>query len=109
LTGLHHGAASRFPPTHELFEALIQEGEAVATAMGIELHGDPRALVAKGANAPGKHRASMLQDVLAQRATEVDFMNGAIVKWGEKYGVPTPLNRSMWALVKGLEQSWPER
>ncbi len=109
LTRLHHGAASRFPPTGELFEALIQEGESVAKALGIELHGDPRALVAKGANAPGQHKASMLQDVLAQRTTEVDFMNGAIVKWGEKYGVPTPLNRAMWALIKGLEHSWEGR
>ena len=108
LTRLHHGAASRFPPTAELFEALIAEGEAVAKAMRIELHGDPRDLVAKGANAPGKHKASMLQDVLAQRTTEVDFMNGAIVKWGEKLGVPTPLNKAMWALIKGLEESWTE-
>ena len=91
-----------------MFEALIQEGEAVAKAMGVELHGDPRALVAKGANAPGKHKASMLQDVIASRMTEVDFMNGAIVKWGEKYGVPTPLNRAMWALMKGLEHGWSE-
>ncbi|MGC2108526.1 MAG: ketopantoate reductase family protein [Candidatus Korobacteraceae bacterium] len=108
LTRLHHGAATRFPATGELFEALIQEGEAVAKAMGIKLHGDPRDLVAKGANAPGKHNASMLQDVLASRKTEVDFMNGAIVKWGEKYGVPTPLNQAMWALIKGLEHSWTE-
>jgi len=108
LTRLHHGAATHFPPTGELFEGLIQEGEAVAKAMGVELHGDPRHLVAKGANAPGKHKASMLQDALASRTTEVDFMNGAIVKWGEKYGVPTPLNRAMWALMKGLEHSWSE-
>ena len=108
LTRLHHGAATRFPPTGELFEALIQEGEAVAEAMGVELHGDPRHLVAKGANAPGKHKASMLQDTLASRTTEVDFMNGAIVKWGERYGVPTPLNKAMWALMKGLEHSWSE-
>jgi 2-dehydropantoate 2-reductase len=108
LTRLHHGAASRFPPTGELFEALILEGEAVARAMGIELHGNSRALVSKGANAPGKHRASMLQDVLASRTTEVDFMNGAIVKWGETFGVPTPLNKAMWALIKGLEHGWTE-
>ena len=108
LTRLHHGAATRFPPTGELFEALIQEGEAVAKAMGVELHGDPRHLVAKGANAPGKHEASMLQDALASRTTEVDFMNGAIVKWGEKYAVPTPLNRAMWQLMKGLEHGWSE-
>jgi 2-dehydropantoate 2-reductase len=108
LTRLHHGAATRFGPTGGLFETLIREGEAVAAAMQVELHGDPRALVAKGANAPGKHKASMLQDVLASRVTEVDFMNGAIVKWGEKYGVPTPMNRAMWALIKGLEHGWGE-
>jgi 2-dehydropantoate 2-reductase len=103
LTLLHHGAATRFGPTGQLFNDLIVEGEMVARALGIELHGDPRALVDKGANAPGKHRASMLQDVLAKRPTEVDFMNGAIVKWGEKTGVPTPLNKAIWELVKGLE------
>ena len=108
LTRLHHGAATRFAPTGELFNALIAEGEAVAKATGITLHGDPRALVQKGANAPGKHRASMLQDVLAGRQTEVDFMCGAIVKAGEQHGIPTPLNRAMWALIKGLEESWKE-
>jgi 2-dehydropantoate 2-reductase len=44
--------------------------------------------------------------VLAKRQTEVDFMNGAIVQWGEKLRVPTPLNKAVWALVKGLEHSW---
>ncbi len=108
LTLLHHGAATRFSPTGELFEDLIAEGEAVARKLGIELHGDPRQMVQKGASAPGKHRASMLQDVLAKRQTEVDFMNGAIVKWGEQAGVPTPLNRALWELVKGLEHSWTD-
>jgi len=108
LTLLHHGAASRFKPTGDLFNELIAEGEAVAKSLGIKLHGDPRQLVKKGADAPGKHRASMLQDVLARRQTEVDFMNGAIVTWGEKTGVPTPLNRAVWELIKGLEHSWAD-
>lgn len=108
LTQLHHGGATRFPNTGQLFEDLIAEGEAVARALGITLHGDPRNMVQKGANAPGKHRASMLQDVLAKRQTEVDFMNGAIVRWGEQAGVPTPLNRALWQLVKGLEHSWSD-
>jgi 2-dehydropantoate 2-reductase len=106
LTLLHHGAATRFGPTGQLFNDLIAEGEAVARKLGIELHGDPRELVQKGANAPGKHRASMLQDVLAQRHTEVDFMNGAISLWGDKVGVATPLNKVLWELIKGLEYSW---
>ena len=108
LTLLHHGAATRLEPTGQLFNDLISEGEAVARKLGIQLHGDPRKLVQKGASAPGKHRASMLQDVLAKRQTEVDFMNGAIVKWGEKVGVPTPLNKALWELIKGLEHSWKD-
>jgi 2-dehydropantoate 2-reductase len=106
LTLLHHGAATRLTATGQLFDDLISEGMAVAKALGIELHGSPCDLVQKGASAPGKHNASMLQDVLAKRQTEVDFMNGAIVKWGEKLSVPTPLNKTMWALIKGLEHSW---
>ena len=108
LTLLHHGAAARFQPTSQLFNDLIIEGEAVAKKLGIELHGDPRQLVQKGTSAPGKHKASMLQDVLSTRQTEVDFMNGAIVKWGEKVGVPTPLNKALWELIKGLEHSWSD-
>lgn len=108
LTLLHHGAAADFAPTGELFEQLIDEGLAVAQALGVELDGDPRAMVQKAARAPGKHKASMLQDVLARRPTEVDFMNGAIVRWGGQTGVPTPLNKAMLALIKGLEHSWEE-
>ncbi len=108
LTLLHHRAATRFPPTGQLFNDLIAEGEAVAAKLGIKLHGDPRQLVEKGANAPGKHRASMLQDVLAKRRTEVDFMNGAIAQSGEKVGIPTPLNKALWQLIKGLEYSWQD-
>ena len=108
LTRLHHGAAARFAPTGELCEELLCEGEAVAKALGITLHGDPRKMIAEGAAAPQKRNVSMLQDVMAQRATEVDFMNGAIADLGEKLGVPVPLNRAIWRLMKGLEHSWAD-
>src|SRR5437660_5393278 len=108
LTLLHHGAATRFQPTNQLFNDLILEGEAVAKKLGIVLHGDPRQLVQKGAAASGKHNASMLQDVLAKRQTEVDFMNGAIVQLGERVGIPAPLNKALWELIKGLERSWSD-
>lgn len=108
LAQLHHAAATFFEPTGQLFNDLIDEGVAVAKALEIELDHDPREMVKMGANAPGKHKASMFQDVLAERQTEVDFMNGAIVEWGKKVGVPTPLNQAMWALIKGLEHSWTD-
>ena len=108
LTRLHHGAAERFLPTASLYESLLQEGEAVARALGITLHGDPRAMIAEGAKAPGKRNVSMLLDVMAGRLTEVDFINGAIADCGEKLDVPVPLNRAVWQLVKGLEHSWSD-
>jgi 2-dehydropantoate 2-reductase len=108
LTRLHHGAAHRFPPTSALYEALLQEGESVAKALGITLHGDAREMIAEGAKAPGKRNVSMLLDILAQRQTEVDFINGAIAECGERLGIPVPLNRALWQLVKGLESSWTD-
>ena len=51
------------------------------------------------------HKPSMLQDVEAGRQTEIDFLNGAIVDFGERHGVDAPLNRALTALVKGLERS----
>jgi len=108
LTRLHHGAATRFPPTSILYEAILREGEAVAKAMGIELHGEARQMIAEGAAAPGKRTVSMLQDVFVERQTEVDFVNGAIADCGEKFGVPVPLNRAAWRLLKGLEHSWTD-
>jgi 2-dehydropantoate 2-reductase len=108
LTRLHHGAAARLAPTAALYEALLQEGEAVARAQGIVLHGDPREMIAEGAAAAAKRNASMLQDILARRQTEVDFINGAIADCGQRLGVPVPLNRAVWQLVKGLEHSWTD-
>ena len=106
LTQLHHGAATRFPPTNVLYEAVLQEGESVAKALGISLQGDARQMIAEGANAPQKRNVSMLLDVLGRRPTEIDFLNGAIADWGERLGIPVPLNRALWRLIKGLEHSW---
>jgi 2-dehydropantoate 2-reductase len=48
----------------------------------------------------------MLQDVEARRPTEIDYLNGGIVRFGRERDVATPLNGAIWALVKGLEASW---
>ncbi len=53
LTGLHHGAATSFEPTGALFDALIEEGMAVAKRWASNLREDPRELVRYAANAPG--------------------------------------------------------
>jgi 2-dehydropantoate 2-reductase len=108
LTGLTHGRVCENPELRRLVSGLVDEGKAVATAQGIELDSDPEELIDHAAKpeVAYDHKASMLQDVEARRETEVDYLNGGIVRFGEEHGVPTPLNRAIWALVKGLQQSW---
>ncbi len=106
LTGLAHGEVCDFEPTRRLVSQLCDEGKAVASALGIELDHDPEEMVDHAARVAHDHKASMTQDVEARRQTEIDFLNGAIVERGEEVGVPTPLNRAIWALVKAREASW---
>jgi 2-dehydropantoate 2-reductase len=108
LTGLTHGRVCEDAGLRRLVSRLVDEGKAVAAAQGIALDADPEELIDHAAKpeVAYDHKASMLQDVEARRPTEVDFLNGGIARFGEEHGVPTPLNRAIWALVKGLERSW---
>ena len=108
LTGLTHGRVCEDPALRALVTGLVDEGKAVASAQGIVLDADPEALIdhaAKPEVAYG-HKASMLQDVEARRQTEIDYLNGGIVRFGQELGVATPLNEAITALVKGVERSW---
>jgi 2-dehydropantoate 2-reductase len=108
LTGLTHGRVCERPDLRRLVSGLVEEGKAVAAAQGIELDSDPEALIDHAAKpeVAYDHKASMLQDVEARRTTEIDYLNGGIVRFGREHGVPTPLNQAIWALVKGVQDSW---
>jgi 2-dehydropantoate 2-reductase len=110
LTGLTHGRVCERPDLRALVSGLVNEGKAVAAAQGIELDSDPEVLIDHAAkpDVAYNHKASMLQDVEARRGTEIDYLNGGIVRFGREHGVPTPLNEAIWALVKGVEQSWQQ-
>ena len=111
LTGLTHGRVCERPDLRAIVTALVDEGKTVATAQGIVLDADPEDLIDHAAKpeVAYDHKASMLQDVEARRATEIDFLNGGIARFGRELGVPTPLNDAITRLVKGLEASWGER
>lgn len=106
LTCLPHGVACDLPALRKVISALVAEGVAVSNSLGITLDSDPDALVDHAQKVAYNHKASMFQDVLIKRATEVAALNGGIVKFGEETGVPTPLNQAIWALIEGLEHSW---
>jgi len=110
LTGLTHGRVCERPDLRTLVTGLVDEGKAVAAAQGIELDADPEELIDHAArkDVAYDHKASMLQDVEARRQTEVDYLNGGIVRFGQEGGVATPLNAAIQALVKGVEASWTQ-
>jgi 2-dehydropantoate 2-reductase len=111
LTGLTHGRVCERPELRALVSALVDEGKAVAAAQGIVLDADPEELIDHAAKpeVAYDHKASMLQDVEAQRSTEIDFLNGGIGRFGRELGVPTPHNDAITQLVKALEASWEQR
>lgn len=108
LTGLTHGRVCERPDLRALVSALVDEGKAVAAAQGIVLDADPEELIDHAARkeVAYDHKASMLQDVEARRATEIAFLNGGIARFGRELGVPTPLNAAIAQLVTALEDSW---
>ncbi|HET9323986.1 MAG TPA: 2-dehydropantoate 2-reductase [Gaiellaceae bacterium] len=108
LTGLTHGQVCEDHALRALVSSLVDEGKAVADAQGIALDEDPEVLIDYAARreVAYDHKASMLQDVEARRQTEIDFLNGGVVRFGREHGVPTPLNETVTALIKGKERSW---
>ncbi len=90
--------------TRDLLSEVATEAEFVAYYNGVRLpYPDPVAAVEQVARNTAANHSSMLQDVLSGRPTEIDAINGAIVHEAEKVGIPTPVNRVLWHLVKGLE------
>lgn len=92
------------PTARALMASVAREAAAVAVAKGVSLpYPDPVVATESITRRTAKNLSSMLQDVLRGAPTEIDAINGAIVEMGEQMGVPTPLNRTLWALVKAFE------
>jgi 2-dehydropantoate 2-reductase len=110
LTGLTHGRVVEQPQLRWLVSRLVDEGKLVAAAQGITLDADPEELIDHAAKpeVAYHHKASMLQDVEARRQTEVDYLNGGIVRFGHEHDVPTPTHEIIWTLIKGVEKSWSQ-
>jgi 2-dehydropantoate 2-reductase len=106
LTGLSVGRICTDAPLRQQVDRLIAEAEAVCQRAGIVLTRPPADAVEEAIEEAYDHKPSMLQDVMARRATEVDVLNGGVAAEGRRVGEATPLHDSMVALVKGLERSW---
>ena len=105
ITKLHNGELLDHPEILDIQERAVKEGVAVAAAKGIKISfADPVLRVKEVCNATAKNKASMLQDILNRKQTEIDMINGAIVREGLAVGVDTPVNRVLVNFIKFFEK-----
>jgi 2-dehydropantoate 2-reductase len=89
---------------HELVTETAREAVAVARALGYDIDEEERVTyIHTLLERAGPTRGSMLQDFEAGRRTEIDVINGAVVRAADETDVPVPVNRAFVALVKGWE------
>ena len=90
--------------TRALLGAVAQESASVARARGVKLsYDDPVGRVETVCRLTAPNRSSMLQDIERGVRTEIEYINGAMVREGEATGTPTPFNWTLLQLVRGLE------
>jgi 2-dehydropantoate 2-reductase len=112
LTGLPHDfhfARTEAPSDLGiLVRDLVDEGNAVAAAAGVELHDDPWSMNVLATERGHRHFPSMLEDVEARRPTELESINGALVREAWRLGLDVPLQTAVYRLVKAREASYSE-
>lgn len=91
----------------EVMADVVDECLAVARAEGVQLPGDMHEAVRRLAATMPTQSSSTAQDLARGRPTEIDHLNGLVVRRGAAHGIPTPANRVLWALVKLLERGRP--
>jgi 2-dehydropantoate 2-reductase len=110
LTGLphdvHFARESESGDLGHLVHGLVDEGKAVAAAAGIELHDDPWEMNVLATKRGSAHYPSMLEDVDAERQTEIELITGSLVREAGRQQVPVPLHSLLYGLVRGKEASW---
>lgn len=107
ITRLPYGPLYEIPEIEATAVAAVQEAMDVAAASGVTLSfTDPRQAWRKAsAGLPADFKTSMLQSLEKGSVTEIDFINGAVVRWGQRCGVPTPVNQTLVACIKGIERT----
>ncbi len=107
ITMLSYGQLYSEPALEATALAAVAEAIAVATAAGVRLSVTEPAqawdLASEGL--PASFKTSMLQSLEKGSVTEIDFINGSVVRWGQRYGIPTPVNTTLVACIKGIERA----
>ncbi|UCE75389.1 MAG: 2-dehydropantoate 2-reductase [Methanomassiliicoccales archaeon] len=106
LTGWKTGQLLEYPETIRLMEGLVSEAVEVAGKKGVRIEGNTMDKVKTIIEATRGNRSSMGQDFDNRRKTEIDAINGAIVREADRLGIPVPSNRVITDLVKAIEKSF---
>jgi 2-dehydropantoate 2-reductase len=106
VTGQTMKEAMDFKCTHDLAVKILEEGLQVAKSDGYDFGKDALTKFTEYLEKGGAHKPSMLIDVENKRPTEIDFMSGAITRYGEKYKIQTPVNSTFTALLKTMENRY---
>jgi len=103
ITQLPYGKMIEGPGARDVMRDVVEETLAVAKASGVKMAPGTLAMVYKIAEAMPTQFSSTAQDLARGKPTEIDHLNGYVVRRGEALGVPTPANRVLHSLVKLLE------
>ena len=98
-----YGELVQQPGVKDTMRDVVAECRAVAAADGVTLPGDVDAAVRRIAETMPSQYSSTAQDLMRGKPSEIDHLNGHVVRRGEALGVPTPANRVLWAVVKLVE------
>jgi 2-dehydropantoate 2-reductase len=106
VTGQTMAEAMQYTHSRKIAIQLLEEGLKVAEADGYDFGSDALTKFTAYLEKGGAHKPSMLIDVENKKPTEVDFMSGAIARYGQKYNVPTPVNSIFTDLLKTIESRY---
>jgi len=105
LTGILNAGIASIPHAEAVSRKAVKEAIKVANALGITIPQNFDDRVLEVARATGANRSSMGQDIDVGRPTEIDAINGAIVRLGKQLNIPTPVNWTLTELVKTIERT----
>ena len=103
ITQLPYGRTVAGAGVTDVMRDVVAECQAVASAEGVQVAGDVDAAIRKIAETMPGQLSSTAQDLARGKRSEIDYLNGLIVRRGAALGIATPANRVLWALVKLLE------
>lgn len=110
ITRLKNGQLLEYEESRELLRAAVQEAVRIVKRKRVKLiYDDPIQKVESVCKATSNNVSSMLQDVVNEKRTEIDFINGVIVRQGKALGIPVPVNDVLTSIVRTMEKSYPAR